>query len=201
MYAAGYSGKQLDSIFENVQIEQIVNDNIPRSAKTFYERDNSEKYSITLPFNGFQLKLPSALSRGQNVYSLLTKLTLHVKSIDTFEDLPIPFFCMATDIETGEAVLLDKGNLALAVRASGSIPSLFQPVRVGDRVLVDGGVVNNYPVDELIAKGMDIIIGVDVQDGLATIEEMESAPDLLVQVNNFRTIDAMKEKKKRRYLH
>lgn len=196
LYAAGYSGKQLDSIFENIHIDEIVNDNIPRSAKTFYERDNSEKYAVTLPFNGFHIKLPSALSRGQNVYSLLTKLTLHVKSIQTFEDLPIPFFCMATNVETGEAVLLDTGNLALAVRASGSIPSLFQPVRVGDKVLVDGGVVNNYPVDELRAKGMDIIIGVDVQDGLATIEEMESAPDLLVQVNNFRTIDAMKQKKK-----
>ena len=78
--------------------------------------------------------------------------------------MPIPFFCIATNVETGKQVILDKGNLAQAVMASGALPSLYQPVVINDQVLIDGGVVNNYPIDELKAKGVDVIIGVDVQD-------------------------------------
>ena len=197
LYASGYSGKQLDSIFKSLDFEKVINDNLPRSSKTFYERDNTEKYAIALPFNKFKLKLPSALSRGQNVFHLLSKLTLHVSDVNDFEDLPIPFFCVATNIETGQAVVLDSGNLPLSITASGAFPSLFQPVNINNQLLLDGGVVNNYPIDELRAKGMDIIIGVDVQDDLATREEMTSAPDVLLQINNFRTINDMKVKSKK----
>src|SRR5690606_34972403 len=122
LYASGYSGKQLDSIFKSLNFDDVVSDNLPRSAKTFYERDNSEKYALTLPFDNFKIKLPSALSRGQNVYNLLSKLTLHVSNVSDFDKLPIPFFCIATNIETGEAVMLDKGNLAKAITASGAFP-------------------------------------------------------------------------------
>src|SRR5690606_9149827 len=90
-----------------------------------------------------------------------------------------------------------EGNLAQAVAASGALPSLFQPVIIDDRILIDGGVTNNYPVDELRAVGMDVIIGVDVQDGLADREELNSAPDILLQINNYRTINAMKQKAKK----
>lgn len=196
LYASGYSGQQLDSIFKSLNFEDVINDNLPRSAKTFYERENSEKYGVTLPFTRFKINLPSALSRGQNVFNLLSKLTLDVSDISDFEQLPIPFFCVATDVETGKAVILDHGNLAQAVTASGAFPSLFQPVVIDDRILIDGGVVNNYPIDELKAKGMDIIIGVDVQDGLATREELNSAPSILLQINNYRTINDMIKKSK-----
>lgn len=197
LYASGYSGKQLDSIFKTLNFDDVINDNLPRSAKTFYERENSEKYAVTLPFNGFKINLPSALSRGQNVFNLLSKLTLHVTDISDFDRLPIPFFCIATDVETGQAVILDHGNLAQAVTASGAFPSLFQPVMIGDQLLVDGGVINNYPIDELKAKGMDVIIGVDVQHGLATRETLTSAPAILLQINNYRTISDMVEKSKK----
>ena len=194
LYASGYSGNQLDSIFKSLDFNKIISDDLPRGSKTFYERDNSEKYAVTLPFNKFKLKLPSALSRGQNVFNLLSKLTLHVNEVESFKDLPIPFFCIATNVETGEAVMLDKGNLAQALLASGAFPSLFQPVVINNKVLIDGGVVNNYPVDELRAKGMDVIIGVDVQDDLKTKEDLSSAPDVLLQINNFRTVNDMKAK-------
>ncbi|PNQ74967.1 patatin [Hanstruepera neustonica] len=197
LYASGYSGKDIDSIFEDVDFDKIINDNLPRAAKTFYERDNSEKYAVTLPFDKFKLKLPSALSRGQNTLSLLSKLTLHVCDINDFSKLPIPFFCIATNVETGKAVILDKGSLSQAITASGAFPSLFQPVIIDDQILIDGGVVNNYPIDELKAKGMDVIIGVDVQDDLATREELKSAPNILLQINNYRTINDMKEKSKK----
>src|SRR5690606_10626553 len=197
LYASGYSGKEIDSLFNDVNFNDILNDNLPRAAKTFYERDNNEKYAFTLPFNNFKIKLPSALPRGQNTYGLLARLTLHVNTINDFGELPIPFFCIATDIETGKEVLLDRGNLAQAVMASGAFPSLFQPVIIGDQVLIDGGVVNNYPIDKLRSKGMDIIIGVDVQDGLMSREQLISAPDVLLQINNFRTINDMRDKVKK----
>lgn len=197
LYASGYSGKQIDSIFKDVDFDKIINDNLPRAAKTIYERDNSEKYAISLPFDKFKLKLPSALSRGQNTLSLLSKLTLHVSEIEDFSKLPIPFFCIATNIETGQAVVLDKGSLAQSIVASGAFPSLFQPVVINDQILIDGGVVNNYPIDELKAKGMDIIIGVDVQDDLATREELRSAPSIILQINNYRTINDMVIKSKK----
>ena len=197
LYASGYSGHELDSIFRHIDFDKIINDELPRASKAFFERGNSEKYALTLPFEDFKVKLPSALSRGQNAYNALSKLLLHVSDVESFENLPIPFFCIATNIETGEPVFLDRGNLAQAIMASGALPSLFQPVVIDDQVLTDGGVVNNYPVDELRAKGVDVIIGVDVQDGLLTREELGSAPDVLLQINNFRTIKAMASKSKK----
>jgi len=194
LYASGYSGKQIDSIFKEVDFDVIINDNLPRAAKTFYERDNSEKYALTLPFNKFKVQIPTAISRGQNVYNLFSKLMLHVSHVEDFENLPIPFFCIATNIESGEPVILNSGSLPQSIAASGALPSLFQPVIINDEILIDGGVVNNYPIDELREKGMDIIIGVDVQDDLAERTELNSAPDILLQISNFRTINAMKDK-------
>lgn len=196
LYASGYSGKELDSIFQIVDFDNIINDDLPRASKAFYERDNSEKYAVTLPFNDFKIKLPSALSRGNVAYGLILKLLLPVNHIDDFSKLPIPFFCVATNVETGQQVILDNGNLTQSIMASGALPSLFQPVVIDDEILIDGGVVNNYPIDELRDKGMDVIIGVDVQDGLAKREELVSAPEVLMQINNFRTINAMKLKSK-----
>jgi NTE family protein len=197
LYASGYTGKQLDSIFRKIDFEKLIADELPRASKTFYEKENSEKYAISIPFNNFKIQIPSALSRGQNIFNLLSRLTLHVSDIDNFENLPIPFFCIATNIETGEPVILDSGSLAQAIKASGALPSLFQPVVLDSNILIDGGVVNNYPVDELRAKGMDVIIGVDVQDDLATKEQLKSAPEILLQINNYRTIRDMRVKSKK----
>ncbi len=194
LYASGYSGNELDSIFKEVDFDKIMNDDLPRTSKAFYERDNSEKYALTLPFDNFKVKLPSALSRGQNTYGLLSRLLLSTNNINSFDKLPIPFFCIATNIETGEQVLLDKGDLIKSIMASSALPTVFQPVNINGLVLIDGGVVNNYPVDELRAKGIDVIIGVDVQDGLLNRDELASAPDILLQINNFRTIKAMESK-------
>jgi NTE family protein len=196
LYSSGYSGKQLDSIFRTVDFDILINDNLPRESKTFFERQNTEKYIVNLPFDNFKVKLPSALSRGQNSYNLLSKLFLEAGTENNFDDLPIPFFCIATDVETGDKVILTQGNLAQCVLASGALPSLFQPVQIGDRVLIDGGVVNNYPIYELQEKGAEIIIGVDVQDSLATRKDLKSAPEILLQINNYRTINDMKKKSK-----
>ncbi len=197
LHASGYTAKQLDSIFEEIDFTTLIADDIPRSAKTFYEKQESEKYALTLPFDDFQVSFPSGLSKGQNVYNLLSQLTSHVNHIEDFNELPIPFFCVATNVESGQEVILDKGYLPRAITASGAIPSLFSPVVVNDTLLIDGGVVNNYPVDEVRSMGADIIIGVDVQDSLRGRDQLRTAFDVLVQVNNYRTINTMVEKKKR----
>lgn len=194
LYASGYSGREIDSLFKNVDFDEVISDKLPREAKTFYERDQSERYALSIPFDDFEIAVPRSLSRGQNVFNLLSKTMLHVNDIEDFSQLPIPFFCIATNIETGEEVILDSGNLPKAVSASGAFPSLFQPVIIDDKVLLDGGITNNYPINHLKAKGMDIIIGVDVQDGLRDRENLKAATDVLLQINNFRTINDMKKK-------
>ena len=197
LYASGYTGKQIDSIFEKTDFERLIQDELPRSAKTFYEKEDAERYAITLPFDNFNVSFPSSISRGQNVYNKLTQLLLHVDHIDDFSKLPIPFLCIATDIEKGEQIILENGYLPEVITASGAFPSLFEPIPIRKRLLIDGGVTNNYPVDEIRAKNVDVIIGVDVQDGLASRDKLKSAMNILSQINNFRTINAMKEKSKK----
>jgi len=197
LYAAGYTARQLDSIFEQIDFDYLIQDEIPRSSKTFYEKGETDKYAVTLPFDGFKISFPSGLSKGQNVYNLFSKLTSHVNDVNDFSKLPIPFFCIATNVETGKAVMLDSGYLPQAISASGALPSIFSPVIINETILIDGGVANNYPVDELRAMGMDIIIGVDVQDSLKTKSGLNTVFGVLTQISNFRTIEAMVEKRKK----
>ncbi|HET7360876.1 MAG TPA: patatin-like phospholipase family protein, partial [Salinimicrobium sp.] len=197
LYAAGYSAHQLDSIFQETNFSVLIQDQLPRSAKTFYEKEDAEKYVLSLPFNNFKISFPSGLSRGQNLYNLMSRLMVHLKDKRDFENLPIPFFAVATDVETGEEVILDSGYLPKAVSASAAIPTLFGPVEINGRLLTDGGVSNNYPVEELRKRGADIVIGVDVQDTLAKREDLNSVFDILTQISNFRTIRAMQGKKEK----
>lgn len=197
LYAAGYSANQLDSIFKAVDFDRLIQDDIPRSAKTFYEKNETERYAVTLPFEGFHIRLPSGISKGQNVYNLFSKLTNHISDVDDFSKLPIPFLCVATNIENGNAIVLERGYLPRAISASGALPSLFSPVYIDDMLLVDGGVVNNYPIDEIRKKGIDVIIGVDVQDSLRDRTNLLSGLEVLTQINNFRTISDMKVKRKK----
>ncbi|MDR6300053.1 patatin-like phospholipase family protein [Mesonia maritima] len=196
LYAAGYSPEELDSIFQRTNFNTLIQDDLPRGVKTFYEKEESERYAVSLPFDKFKVSFPSGLSKGQNIYNLVSQLTSHVNHINNFEKLPIPFFCIGTDIETGREVILNSGSLAQAVSASGAIPSLFSPVPINGRLITDGGVSNNYPVEELRKRGVDYIIGVDVQDSLVDRKDLQSAFEILTQVNNFRTIRDMREKRK-----
>ena len=151
---------------------------------------------MTLPFNDFKISFPQGYSGGQNIYNELARVLYHVRDVDDFNKLSIPFICIATNVETGEEVLLNKGYLPEAIMASGTLPSLFEPAVIGDKVLIDGGVVNNYPVEEVKNMGADIIIGVDVQHGLRDREALSSATEILLQINNYRTASVMSEKAK-----
>ena len=196
LYASGYSANELDSLFREADFSDLIQDNLPRGAKTFYEKEDSERYALTLPFNNFRISFPSAISGGQRIYNELVRLLYHVRDVNDFNNLPIPFFCIATNIETGAEVLLNKGYLPEAVMASGTFPSLFEPAEVDGKILIDGGVLNNYPIMEVKQLGADIIIGVDVQHGLRDRESLQSATDILLQINSFKTVDNMKIKVK-----
>ena len=194
LYASGYNATQIDSIFYNTDFNQLLQDYIPRSSKSFYEKRNDEMYAITLPFKKLKIGIPIALSKGMYNYNLLSKLTHNVRNITDFSKLPIPFLCVATDIEKGEQVVLRNGYLAQAMLASSAFPSLFSPVEIDGKLLVDGGVVNNYPIDEIRKMGADIIIGVDVQDDLKDRNSLKDATRILVQITNLDMIKVMKDK-------
>ncbi|WP_299313316.1 patatin-like phospholipase family protein [uncultured Aquimarina sp.] len=194
LYASGYTAKELDSIFRAVDFDVLIQDDLPRKAKTFYEREDSEKYALTLPFDDFKIGLPQGLSKGQNFFNEFARLTSHVHEVSDFSKLPIPFFCMSTNIATGEQILLDKGYLPEAVSASGALPSIFSPIELDGILMTDGGVANNYPIEEIRKKGAEIVIGIDVQDSLIPKNQLNSVTNIMLQISNFRTIKAMKTK-------
>ena len=194
LYASGYNATQIDSIFTNTNFDQLIQDYIPRSSKSFFEKRNDEMYAITLPFNKFKVGVPLAFSRGMYNYCLLSRLTHKVRFVRDFDKLPIPFFCIATDIEKGEQVLLKNGYLAQAIFASSAFPSLYSPVEIDGKLMIDGGVINNYPVEEIRKMGADIVIGVDVQDDLKDRSSLNDASKILVQIANIDMIKVMDKK-------
>ena len=196
LYASGYSATQIDSIFYNTDFDELLQDYIPRSSKSFYEKRNDQIYALTLPFKKLKIGIPIALSKGMYNYNLLSKLTHKVRYVKDFSKLPIPFLCVATDIEKGEQVLLKEGYLAQAMLASSAFPSLFSPVEIDGKLLIDGGVVNNYPIEEIRKMGADIVIGVDVQDDLKDRNSLKDATRILVQITNLDMIKVMKDKQK-----
>lgn len=195
LYASGYNAKQLDSIFRDTDFNNLITDYIPRSSKNFYEKRNDELYAFSLPVKNFKVGIPLSLSKGMFNFNLINRLTKHVKEIHDFNKLPIPFLCMATDIETGQQVVLDKGYLSKALIASSAFPSIFAPIELDGKILVDGGVSNNFPVDEIRKLGADIIIGVDVQDDIKDRNSLNDATKILVQINNLQMIEKMKSNK------
>lgn len=203
LYAAGYSPEQLDSIFRTTDFKTLIQDDLPRRVKNYYEKQSSDKYALTLPFDHFRLSFPSGLSKGQNIYNLLAQLMSTVHDVQDFDQLPIPFLCVGTNIETGERLVFEKGSLAQSVAASAAIPSLFTPVEIDSSLYSDGGITDNYAIEELRKKGMDYIIGVDVQDSLAGRDDLGTVVEIMTQVSNFRTINAMREKREKTdlYIH
>jgi NTE family protein len=122
------------------------------------------RYNISLPVHAWEISLPAGVVGGQRVGLLLTETTAPAHHIRDFTELQIPFACVAADLERGEAVVLKHGDLGDAIRASMAIPTIFTPVTIGDRLLVDGGAVRNLPVQDAKALGADIVIAIDVSD-------------------------------------
>lgn len=185
LYAAGYTATQIEKIIIETDFFTLLQDIYPRRSKPFFEKEHGEKHAISLPVDKGKIGLPKGVSRGQNVLGFLNYLLAPVDSINDFSKLPIPFFCIATDVETGLEVKLSKGSLPISLRASGSFPTLLDPVEIHNQLLIDGGVANNFPVEEMKKTGVDIIIGVDVQSKLFNKENIKSAIDVLSQISSF----------------
>lgn len=185
LYASGYNARELDSVLKAYDLDGLVNDDLPREVSSFYQKENDGKYAVSLPLVKRKIELPSAVSKGQNAFNIFSQLTEHVHEIDDFSQLPIPFFCIATNLVNGEEVILDKGFLPEAIRASGSFPGLLTPVNIDGKVLVDGGIVDNFPVEKMKEKGVDYIIGVNVSGGLKDIENLRTLPEILTQIIGF----------------
>lgn len=186
LYAIGYDTKTLDSMVRSQNWAQLLSDRVSLQNMSINEKEAAERYVFTVALSrDNKLKLPAGLVGGQNVLNLLTELTIGYNDSTDFTKFPIPFACVAYDMVKGEDVVIDKGNLPLAIRASMSIPGAFIPVRRDGMVLVDGGISNNYPVDVAKKMGADIIIGIDVGAGARTEDELNTVTDLLDQLTTF----------------
>jgi len=201
LYASGYTATEIDSIFRAVDFTKIMLDDVPRKSKPFYEKENGEKYALSLPVKKGKVGIPKALSKGQNVSNLLTEMLSHVSDIDDFNKLPIPFVCVATNIETGKKEVLNSGFLPKAVQASSAFPTLLNPVEIDGKLLVDGGILDNYPVDEVLKLGPDIIIGVELGNDLLTRDDLNSAVDIVNQIMSFQIYQSYDENIKNTDIH
>lgn len=185
LYAAGYSAHQLEQMLRATDIMAELQDAIGRENRTIYEKLYSEHYLLGLSLKDFAIQLPAALSDGQRIRDLFSHWTANVHTTTDFSKLPIPFLCVGTDIETGEAIVLETGHLADAMRASAALPGVISPYLMNGHVMTDGGVSNNYPAEEVKKKGMDYIIGVTVEQDPYGADEINSLDKLLLQIAFF----------------
>lgn len=185
LYASGYSAAQLEEIAQTTSWMRLFSDESNRRYVPIEEKSEDSKYMLNLPMHGFRVGLPSGLVSGQEAFKMLAGLTWHVHHIQDFNLLPIPFVCVATDLETGEAILIRSGSLAEGLRASMTLPSIFTPAMVDGRPALDGGIANNFPVQEVLDMGADVVIGVDVSSLLPKAEYLNSLLDILNQTVSF----------------
>lgn len=188
LYAIGYSADQLDTLIRGVDWDIVLSNNVPLTYISFEEKEYYDRYLITLPFVDKKLTLPSGIIEGQMLSDLLNKLTWPAMKYDNFDEFPIPFRCVSTDVSTGETIVFDKGSLSKALRASMSIPSAFTAVDLDSTLAVDGGILNNFPVNVVKDMGADIIIGLDVSDGFANAKDIGSIAGILTQVSMFESL-------------
>lgn len=196
LYAIGYSGEQIEQIIVNTNFLATVRDLLSRNTKPFFEKENSEKTVLTLPISNGKAGFPKGVSKGQNILNLLRELLASVEGVQDFSKLPIPFLCIATDVETGGEFVLDKGDLPLAIRASASFPTLLTPIDIDNRLLIDGGIANNFPVSLLRKKGIDFIIGVDVEGKLFEKDKLNSVVAIMSQILSYQMYSKSNTEKK-----
>ena len=180
-YAMGYSGDSIASITKHADWDLLLGGKTSLNDVSVEEKSEFGKYLVDFDIAKNKLKLQSALLNDQHLRSFFRIYTYPTYALTNFDQLPIPFRAVATDIVNGEEVLLKEGSLAVAMRASMSIPSVFKPVPYKDVLLVDGGILNNFPVDVAKDWGADVIIGSDVGGGMKPKGELEGITDVLFQ--------------------
>ena len=184
LYSIGYSATEIDSMVASQDWQLLLSDRVKRDNLTFPEKENSERYVISLPF-GIEKKdrLVGGMIKGQNLQNLFSNLTIGYHDSVDFNSFPIPFACVAVNLVDGKDFVFRKGSLPIAMRASMAIPAAFTPVKLDSMVLVDGGLNNNYPADVVKMMGADIIIGVDLgTSDLKNLQHLNSTIGVVGQI-------------------
>ncbi len=189
MYASGMSADEIEVVVERIDWERVFIDSLPRQDRSFH-RKRDDDFALVKAKPGFgdgNIKLPQGIVQGESIALLLQRLTLPVATIKDFNKLSIPFRAIATDIVTGESVVLGSGNLAQALRASMSIPVAMAPVEIEGKLLVDGGISTNLPVTVVREMGADVLIVVDISTPLLTRDELDSTIGITRQLSGILT--------------
>ncbi|MFZ5515877.1 MAG: patatin-like phospholipase family protein [Candidatus Zhuqueibacterota bacterium] len=185
LYAMGYKAREIEKIALSTYWPDLLTDEHSRRFLSMEEKLWDGKYLGVLSIREKKVMLPAGLIAGQKITDMLSKLAWPAHHINDFSQLPIPFACVATDIGTGEAVVLDEGFLPDAIRASMAIPTVFTPILIDKRLLVDGGLVRNLPAEDVKNMGADIVIGVDVSYTLLPLDKLNSFLDIITQSLSF----------------
>ncbi|ABX51210.1 Patatin [Shewanella baltica OS625] len=197
MYSLGYSASEVEAIMMGVDWDSGYSDTIPRNILSYRDKQLRDRYNIPLNigYNEGQVRAPSGLLRGQTMSQLLRQSTDLVQQFGNFDDLAIPYRAVATDLETSLPVVISHGSMVKAMQASATVPGALQPAQIEGKLLVDGGIANNMPVDVVKAMGADIIIAVDIGSPLVKKDKLDSTIAVLDQLSNFLT-NASTEKQK-----
>lgn len=184
LYASGLSATEIEKIMTSLNWQNAFRDRPPREDLTLRRKQEDQSFLVKFPLGlrGGKIVLPKGLIEGQRLNQTLRQLTLPVVRITDFDDLPTPFRAVATDLESGEPVVIGSGDLTSAMRASVSAPGFFAPVERQGRLLVDGGIADNVPVDIARAMGVDVLIVVDVGFPLLPRGKLNSAPAISNQM-------------------
>ncbi|MDF2551771.1 MAG: patatin [Chryseobacterium sp.] len=184
LYASGYTGKDIEKIVTDTDFYSLIRDPKSRTESTFFNK-SVDKYLLSIPLKNGKINLPSSISSGQKNVYLLKELFKNVSTIEDFSKLPIPFMCVATNLESGNMQIFEKGDLVQSIMASSAFPSLMDPVKIGDSIYIDGAMTVNYPSKPLKDKGIDIVIGVDLNQDLSKREDLNNIISILNQVIDF----------------
>ncbi len=194
LYAIGYNSEALDTLVRGLDWTYLLSDRENMSRQNIIDRKRQNTYIISHGLTiGKRNNTDGGIIKGRNISMLLEKLCMGYNDSLDFNKLPIAFACVATNIVDNSEIDIHSGRLPQALRASMAIPAFFSPVRMGDMVLVDGGMTNNYPVDLARAMGADVVIGVTVQDSLRTAEKLNSTLSILLQIVDFNVMNKYEE--------
>lgn len=188
LYAVGYDPDMMEKLTREQDWNTIIYDKIPDRFTPIEKKMENTKYLVTLPIEHGKIKVSESLIDGVYVNMLLCRLMLPSKGIGDFKKLSVPFFCIGTDVEKAREYEMDKGSLSRSIRASMAIPFFFTPVRYDGRLLVDGGMINNFPVKNMQKKDVDIIIGIDLEDYNLTAENIDNSISLLSNMMNLSSL-------------
>lgn len=203
LYALGYSASEIEKKVNTTDWDLILAQNIPLNMVVHDEKYDYGRYLIKFPFKNRKPKLPSGLIEGQLLTEDLIKNTWSSINYKSFDDFPIPFRCIGTNVSNGEEIIFKDGSLGIAMRASMAIPTVFSAVNLDSTLIVDGGVVNNYPVDVAFDMGADYVIGIDVTSGYHQAFDIDNMVGILYQISMFQSLEKQQENIKNTdvYLH